>query len=273
MVEPSNPCIPTPCGLNSQCRVVGQQAVCSCLPNYIGRAPNCRPECTINQECPGNLACVNERCTDPCPGSCGFNAQCVVTNHSPHCQCQAGFTGDPFNGCNPIPVAPIEEERHPCNPSPCGANAECRERNGAGSCVCIPEYFGDPYTGCRPECVTNSDCPRDKACLNNKCKDPCPGICGINAECRVSNHVPSCFCLDGYTGNPSVSCHLPPPSMYFVLRTYNARDHHLKCSELFNIGFLQVKFCILLSYLPKVSALSDLNLHNYLTYQTNITKS
>lgn len=232
MVEPSNPCIPTPCGLNSQCRVVGQQAVCSCLPNYIGRAPNCRPECTINQECPGNLACVNERCTDPCPGSCGFNAQCVVTNHSPHCQCQAGFTGDPFNGCNPIPVAPIEEERHPCNPSPCGANAECRERNGAGSCVCIPEYFGDPYTGCRPECVTNSDCPRDKACLNNKCKDPCPGICGINAECRVSNHVPSCFCLDGYTGNPSVSCHLPPPSMYFVLRTDNARDpsyHHLKC--------------------------------------------
>lgn len=109
-------------------------------------------------------------------------------------------------------VAPVEEDRNPCNPSPCGANAECRERQGAGSCACLPEYFGDPYTGCRPECVTNSDCTRDKACVNNKCKDPCPGTCGINAECSVPNHAPSCSCLPGYTGNPFTSCHLPPPS-------------------------------------------------------------
>lgn len=105
----------------------------------------------------------------------------------------------------------VEEPKHPCNPSPCGSNAICRELNGAGSCTCIQDYFGDPYSGCRPECVTNSECPRDKSCVNNKCKDPCPGTCGLNAECRVYNHAPTCNCLPGYTGNALRSCHLPPP--------------------------------------------------------------
>jgi hypothetical protein len=104
-------------------------------------------------------------------------------------------------------TAPIEPEiRQPCNPTPCGANAECRELNGAGSCTCLPEYHGDPYTGCRPECVQNSDCDRTKACVNNKCKDPCPGVCGINAECRVQNHGPICLCLIGYEGDPTRVC-------------------------------------------------------------------
>lgn len=211
--ESTNPCIPTPCGSNSECRVIGTQAACSCLPNYIGRAPNCRPECTVNTECPSNLACIKERCKDPCPGSCGPYTTCIVINHSPNCQCERGYTGDPFASCTAL-IIQQEMERNPCNPSPCGANAICKERNGAGSCTCLPEYFGDPYTICKPECVTNTDCPKDKACLNNKCKDPCPGICGINAECRVSNHAPSCFCFGGYTGNPSTACHQIPISMY-----------------------------------------------------------
>lgn len=210
-----NPCIPSPCGPNSQCRVVGTQAACSCLPNYIGRSPNCRPECTNNAECPGNLACINERCKDPCPGSCGAKATCTVINHSPNCVCESGYTGDPFAECSPVPIRLPVEIPEPCNPSPCGANAVCREQNNAGSCTCLPQYFGDPYTGCRPECVTNTDCPKTKACLNNKCVDPCPGTCGTNAECRVLNHSPSCFCFEGYIGNPSSGCHQPPPSMYF----------------------------------------------------------
>lgn len=82
-----------------------------------------------------------------------------------------------------------------------------------GSCVCLPEYFGDPYTGCRPECVTNSDCDRSKACLNNKCKDPCPGTCGNNAICRTVNHAPSCYCQPGYTGDPLASCSLKEPGI------------------------------------------------------------
>ncbi len=104
-----------------------------------------------------------------------------------------------------------DEVLQPCNPSPCGANAVCKELNGAGSCTCLPEYYGDPYSGCRPECVTNNDCPSDRACLNNKCKDPCPGVCGQNALCHATKHTPSCTCLEGYTGNPFSACHEPPP--------------------------------------------------------------
>lgn len=106
----------------------------------------------------------------------------------------------------------VEEPRNPCNPSPCGTNAICREQNGVGSCSCITEYFGDPYVECRPECLMNSDCSRDKSCINNKCRNPCPGTCGINAECIVNNHIPTCNCLQQYTGDPLRACHPVPTS-------------------------------------------------------------
>lgn len=98
----------------------------------------------------------------------------------------------------------------PCDPSPCGDNAECSELGRAAACKCLPGFQGDPYLSCRPECVLNTDCPSSLACINAKCKDPCPGTCGINAVCNVLNHVPKCSCLSGYVGDPSRECHLPP---------------------------------------------------------------
>lgn len=122
-----------------------------------------------------------------------------------------------------IAVVIQEEPAHPCNPSPCGANAVCKELNGTGSCTCLPEYFGDPYLGCRPECIVNTDCPRNKACINNKCVNPCPGTCGLNAECLVNKHTPTCSCLPRFTGNPLQACHPIPESkiLYciFILTT------------------------------------------------------
>lgn len=97
----------------------------------------------------------------------------------------------------------------PCNPSPCGPNAQC---SGDGVCTCLPEYQGDPYVGCRPECVVSADCARDKACMRNKCGDPCPGTCGQSAICDVINHIPMCNCPPGYTGNAFVECR-PIPGM------------------------------------------------------------
>lgn len=100
---PANPCHPSPCGPNSQCREINEQAVCSCLSNYIGSPPNCRPECTASSECPQDKACIKQTCSDPCPGICGLNAECRVINHSPICSCISKFTGDPFTRCFPIP--------------------------------------------------------------------------------------------------------------------------------------------------------------------------
>lgn len=98
----------------------------------------------------------------------------------------------------------VQEPTHedPCNPSPCGSNTLCNN----GICSCIREYHGDPYTGCRPECVLNSDCPQNKACLRSKCVDPCPGTCSQNAICEVLNHIPMCSCPRGMEGNAFVQC-------------------------------------------------------------------
>lgn len=204
-------------------------AVCSCLPSFIGRSPNCRPECTVNSDCPSNLGCMNQKCVNPCIGSCGLNANCMVSSHIPICTCFDGYTGDPFVQCQQhqckktlhgvirnllndkiFPVTYLPPDETACTRNPCGVNAVCKELNNAGSCTCIPNYYGDPYISCRPECVMNSECPSDKACINTKCRDPCPGVCGSNALCSVINHSPSCHCLEGFRGNAFESCSRVP---------------------------------------------------------------
>lgn len=104
---------------------------------------------------------------------------------------------------------------NPCQPSPCGPNAICREQNGAGACTCLTDYTGNPYEGCRPECVVNTDCSSNLACIRQKCKDPCPGTCGRNAECQVINHIPVCTCYSGYTGDAFSYCNIVMNGNYF----------------------------------------------------------
>lgn len=98
-MRPVNPCAPSPCGPFSECRMFNGHAVCSCQSGYVGSPPSCRPECMVSSECALNRACVNQKCADPCPGTCGLNARCQVINHNPICSCHAGFTGDPFTRC------------------------------------------------------------------------------------------------------------------------------------------------------------------------------
>ena len=97
-----NLCVPSPCGPYSECRDIGGVPSCSCSPNYMGSPPNCRPECTINPDCPSNRVCMGEKCRDPCPGSCGVGAICSAIRHTPMCSCPEGFTGDPFTNCEPV---------------------------------------------------------------------------------------------------------------------------------------------------------------------------
>ena len=206
--KPENPCVPSPCGPNSECRVAGSQAACSCRSNFIGRPPNCRPECTLDSECPSNKECRNERCVDPCPGVCGQNAICQVVSHKPICVCAEGYEGNPIVQCDRA-LPPTTERLTPCEPSPCGPNAECRERNGAGACYCLPNFEGnpyDPFTGCRRECDVNTDCADNLICSKFKCVDPCIGLCGDHAACEVTRHVPTCVCPDGMQGDPFRQC-------------------------------------------------------------------
>ena len=43
--------------------------------------------------------------------------------------------------------------------------------------------------------------------IDHKCRDPCGYAgCGVNAECRVSQHSAICSCIRDYIGDPFVKC-------------------------------------------------------------------
>lgn len=210
------------------------------MNGYLGSPPSCRPECAQSSECPRNRACSNQKCIDPCVGACGIKAECQVINHNPICSCLQRYTGDPFVLCHLstiyypslskihinfiitymnlqfrlVPPVLIDDSSvDPCVPSPCGPNSICREINSLPSCSCTLDSIGAP-PNCRPECISNSECSNDLACINKKCSDPCEGSCGNNAECRVVSHTPVCVCPTGYTGDPFTQCLVAPCKLF-----------------------------------------------------------
>lgn len=231
---PSNPCNPSPCGPNTQCTVLSNGfSKCTCLqgyvespntvrgciearnpcePNTCGIGARCDPNRTPACYCPENTrgnpykSCKHESYLPPSvlcqPGNCGENADCYVSNNREMCFCKNGFIGDPYIGCQP--------QKSPCNPNPCGPQSLCNANyDGQALCTCAEGSTGDPYSleGCYSrECEIDAECALDKACIGYACRDPCPGLCGLNAKCHVESHHPVCVCEDGLIGNPLVCC-------------------------------------------------------------------
>lgn len=212
---PPNPCDPSPCGPNSRCLIFERKyAVCSCLPEFRGMPPLCQSECLVSTDCQQIYACANQKCIDPCPGACGIGSRCDVVNHKPICTCPPGTQGDPFTSCQVYIEEP--KTKNPCIPTPCGPNSICQVKQGRPVCSCAADNIGSP-PHCRPECVINQECPRDKACIQEKCKNPCTNNCGQNAKCDVVNHTPFCSCLEGYQGDAFVGCSLIPKRKFNLL--------------------------------------------------------
>lgn len=206
---PHNPCLPNPCGPGAECTLTPEgRSMCRCPDGMAGDPTSpqgCHGyECIIDDDCSDSQSCMGHRCKDPCPGSCGVNANCRVEKHHPVCTCNHGLTGNPLTRCFPIPTYLPPD---PCMPSPCGLNTLCQVMSGRPVCSCLPDFSGDPQFGCQPECVLNSDCPSDKACINRHCKNPCEGsVCGLHAVCQVRDHTATCICSDGYTGDAFFQC-------------------------------------------------------------------
>ena len=118
-----------------------------------------------------------------------------------------------------LAIEPVEAD-DPCDPNPCGPNSNPPRNVGDRcQCTCLPDMIGSP-PNCRPECVVNADCPTDKACINKKCQDPCPGLCGVNAKCNVRNHVPICICIAGFIGDPFSQCYKPSSKRVHFINLY-----------------------------------------------------
>lgn len=156
---------------------------------------------------------VNHRCTDPCAiGICGTDADCHVVNHKPLCECPENHSGDPYVECilNDMDANQTIDFM-PCDPNPCTGiqNAMCIEQNGMGTCICAATYFGDPEkeSGCIPKCKEHADCPLNRACMQNECRDPCDGVCPGNADCHImANRMATCMCKAGHTGDAYRNC-------------------------------------------------------------------
>lgn len=98
--------------------------------------------------------------------------------------------------------------------NPCARNAECVPQNHRAVCRCTNNMVGDPFVNCYQEpissveCRSDSECASDKACINERCQNPCAesNPCAGNAECRVANHRPLCYCPQGWGGDPQNQC-------------------------------------------------------------------
>ena len=132
-----NPCAErNPCAPTATCKVINHEPECTCPDGFIGSPlTDCRPrkfflsfpsfdfqnnsfplictntllhdfisapkpECILDPECPNHLACIQEKCQDPCYAhSCGQFAECKAKNHRAICVCFPGYVGDPYTFC------------------------------------------------------------------------------------------------------------------------------------------------------------------------------
>lgn len=236
------------CADTANCRGQQHQPKCYCPPGTSGNPfVDCvahiqpEPECRSDSDCLSQLACINNRCANPCAvdNMCSPDQECRILDTLPLrtmvCQCPPDTLVDPSGRCVPIlvPKPQCRSDSDCSNPDKClrgtcieackvdrcGINAICNSIDHQAICTCAPAYTGNPRFECSnipkrpplvilPECYTDFECPYDQACHNEHCVNPCreEHVCSPNAFCSVDNHRAVCKCPPGYEGNPHVDC-------------------------------------------------------------------
>ena len=235
-------CGATMCGINAECVrrngtvdlfIKVESKSCLCKKDYTGdphvqcNLITAGKDCTVDNDCSSRQRCETaatyRKCVDPCAQHrCPFNTECQTVNHLATCVCPAGFTGSPLLGCTKDVSLEVEQfssklslnrsssetNVKDCASMICGLFSECRIVNGEAKCFCQSNYIGTP-PNCKQECITNIDCPAEKACIQQRCRNACRNKCGRNARCRVDSGVlrtPICTCRNGFEGNPNIDC-------------------------------------------------------------------
>lgn len=238
--------------LNAICTGRRHQSQCECRPGYRGNPfvqcdvpleppTKVEPECKQDPDCPSQLACINQRCTNPCatPHVCTPQQTCHVLDTLPLrtmiCKCPSDTITDNSGNCVPIKHEVVSgcQSNDECSNTEvcqrgvcidacrlerCGINAQCRSRDHYAECTCARGYEGNPHVECQlivheqpktpgAECTKNDDCLYDKTCKNERCVNPCAeDSCGSGAYCHVQNREPVCRCPTGFTGDARVGC-------------------------------------------------------------------
>ena len=232
-----NPCIyDNPCSTRAECRVHNHMGLCRCPLGYIGNPYiDCRrepqPECREDGDCSERLACINNKCQNPCGVfvPCTIPSECQVIGSIPVrtmvCVCPSGYISSGsgkcvatkpvinIGGCASDSDCPSNRAcvrgicRDPCN---CGPNSHCRVKDHKPICTCQLGYYGNPEIECNViGCRSDDDCSDQHSCINRQCVPACApdeSTCGKEAVCHISKHHPVCECPPGSVGNPRISC-------------------------------------------------------------------
>lgn len=225
------------CGLNALCVPKNHKPHCSCPPCYKGSPEtscyldsNCTSKssqkCSLNNDCPSNLTCIDGFCKNPCSYidnknilNCTNNKKCHVLNHRPVCICETGYAVNEAGDLFCAPTKPECRNNDDCasnlaclknkcvDPCPfivCGKNKTCSVFAHKPVCICAKD--------CQPStisiCLRDAGCPSDLSCRNYLCIDPCKNFsCPSQSPCAVQDHKPVCkFCPVGYTPDPKFGC-------------------------------------------------------------------
>lgn len=103
---------------------------------------------------------------------------------------------------NCVPVCAVDG-------SSCGTGATCYGAAHRANCECPPGFVGNPNVACIVlGCRSNSDCPGEKACVSEKCVNPCEvgNLCAVPAECTVYRHKVQCTCPPGFVADAGTGC-------------------------------------------------------------------
>ncbi|KAL3272714.1 hypothetical protein HHI36_014176 [Cryptolaemus montrouzieri] len=218
-------CVPQ-CEKNSVCNT--DIGYCECKSGYQGNPyRGCSKKCTSDSNCHSDETCINGKCRSPCEEDCGVNSICEVADHTSLCDCLPGFAGNAFEMCWPIRMAFLLTRDKICQQ--CGINAECNTINGRTFCHCQKGFRGNPYLSCQKMCKTNSDCPADRICGDQLCRDPCEEACGVNTICEVQNRKPKCSCQKGFSGDPTRICTMSLGNRF--ADSEEELDCHPKCGD------------------------------------------
>jgi hypothetical protein len=148
------------CATGARCSfsVEGQASCTSCESGYLGDGR----ECTADPEC----AALD----------CGENTVCSGAAGARRCECAAGFSGNPANGCQDIDE---------CDGSnPCSDNGRCINVPGGYICGCA-----DGFERVDGECVNVNECEREL------------DLCDPNADCEDTSTSYNCTCKEGFEGD------------------------------------------------------------------------
>lgn len=158
-----NPCLMSilKCDLNKKCEVRHHKPMCVCKNGFSvsdSGELSCAPdslECSFNDQCTSNLACIKGKCVSPCSSlTCPVEKICEVINHRPVCLCTKDCNPSLTiclrdNGCPPQQACSNFRCVDPCLNTTCPQDAPCFVEDHKPVCKFCPAGFSsDQKYGC-----------------------------------------------------------------------------------------------------------------------------